>query len=164
MESYIGVSEFQKKVGKTGNRPCKRGTRMKKEIKQYIEAELRDYQQSKKDLADLQEAILHGSASTDLSGIRGSGISDPTQRKALALITNVRIKKLEETIGAIESVLGELDAEKTRLVEMKYWTQPNHLTDEGIAQRLCISRRTLYDWTNKILFAIAVKMGLINGI
>lgn len=135
---------------------------MKKEIKRYIEAELRDYYKNKKDLADLQEAILHGTGSADPSGIRGSGNSDPTQRKALALMTNARIKKLEETIQAIEVVVGELDEEKRRLVEMKYWTRPKTLTDEGIAQHLHISSRTLREWNRKIIHSIGVEMGLIN--
>lgn len=136
---------------------------MKKEIKAYIEAELRNYHQSKKDLEEIKNDIREeGKSISDSMGIRGSGTSNIVENKAIRLITNKRIKRLEQTIRAIDVVVGELDEEKYRLVEMKYWTRPNPLSDEGMCQRLCISRRTFYRWIDGIIFAIAIEMGLVE--
>lgn len=136
---------------------------MRKEIKAYIEAELRNYNQSKKDLEEIKNDIVEeGKHVDDNVGIRGSGRSNVVESKTIRLITNKRIKKLEETIRAIDVVLGELEEEKYRLVEMKYWTRPNPLSDEGMCQKLCISRRTFYRWIDGIILAIAIEMGLVE--
>jgi len=137
---------------------------LRKDIKAYIESELRNYEHSKKDLEDIKEDILEGGSAGDNMGIRGSGPSDTTGSKALRLITNKRVKKLEETIRAIDVVVGELDEEKYRLVELKYWQRPRLLSDMGIAQQLNISRPTLYRWIDGILLAIAVEIGLVDMI
>jgi len=59
-------------------------------------------------------------------------------------------------------VVGELDEEKYRLVELKYWQRPRLLSDMGIAQQLNISRPTLYRWIDGIILAIAVEIGLVD--
>lgn len=136
---------------------------MRKEIKAYIEAELRNYHQSKKDLEEIKNDIREeGKSISDSMGIRGSGTSNIVESKTIRLITNKRIKKLEETIRAIDVVIGELDEEKYRLIELKYWTRPKLLSDMGIAQELNIDRATLYRWIDGILLAIAIEMGLIE--
>lgn len=137
---------------------------MRKDIKAYVEAELRYYHRSKQDLEDLTEKIVDaGGESNDINRtIRGSGTSDSTGNKAMKLITNKRIRILEDTINAIEVVLGELDEHKYKLVELKYFKRPKTLTDEGIAQELNIDRATLYRWQKGILMAIAEEMGLID--
>ncbi|MDQ4680211.1 hypothetical protein [Stenotrophomonas maltophilia group sp. RNC7] len=138
---------------------------MKKEIKAYIEAELRNYHQSKKDLEEIKNDIREeGKLIGDSMGIRGSGTSNIVENKAIRLVTNKRIKKLEETIRAIDVVLGELDENKYKLVELKYWKRPNLLTDAGIANELNIDRATLYRWSNGILAAIAIEIGLMEDI
>lgn len=133
---------------------------MKKEIKAYIEAELRNYHSSKKDLEEIKEDILHSGPNNDSMGIRGSGNGDSTGSKAIRLITNKRIKRLEQTIRAIDIVVGELDEEKYKLVQLRYWKRPRLLSDMGIAKELNIDRATLYRWINAIVLAIAVEMGL----
>lgn len=136
---------------------------MRKEIKAYIEAELRNYDQSKKDLEEIKNDIREeGKSISDSMGIRGSGTSNIVESKTIRLITNKRIKKLEETIRAIDVVIGELDEEKYRLIELKYWTRPNPLSDEGMCQKLNISRRTFYRWIDAIVLNIAIEMGLVD--
>ena len=133
---------------------------MRKDIKAYIEAELRDYHENKKDIELLREEILEGTSVGDESGIRGTSISNVTQNKALRLITNKRLRKLEETIRAIDNVILELDEDKYKLVELKYWTRPNYYNDTGIAHQLNIGMRTYYRWKDAIILAIAQEMGL----
>lgn len=135
---------------------------MNKGIKAYIESELRYYHQSKKDLEEIREEIIESSPINDGTGIRSCGTSDTVCKKVIRLITNKRLKRLEETIRAIDAVLDQLDETKHRLVEMKYWRKPNYLNDAGIAHELCIDRATLYRWQDAILLAIAIELGLVE--
>ncbi|MDR5659019.1 hypothetical protein RH915_05915 [Serpentinicella sp. ANB-PHB4] len=137
---------------------------MRKELKAYIEVELKNYHQSKRDLEEIRESIIEGFSSEDNMGIRGSRTSYATGSKAMKLITNKRMKKLEETIAVIDNVIGELDEEKYKLIELKYWTRPSKLTDEGIASELSVGRATFYRWKDGILLAIASEMCLVHNI
>lgn len=136
--------------------------RMRREIKAYIEAELRDYHQTKMDLIEAKDELIFQAPLADFSGIRGTDMSKPTESKVLQLITNKRIKRAEQTIRAIETVVGGLPEDKLRLIEFKYWARPHVLTDIGIAMQLNCSRATLYNWNDGILLALAKEMGLID--
>lgn len=135
---------------------------LKREIRLYIESELRDYDRVKKEWEQIQDDIINGSGHGDDSGIRGTDTSAPTESKALRLITNRRLAQLERTIKAFESVLTRLQEDKYRLVVLKYWTRPQMLTDEGISQQLICDKRTLYKWIDGILTALAKEMGVID--
>lgn len=136
--------------------------RLKRELKAYIEAELKDYHQTKADLLEAKDNLILQSPVADDSGIRGTDTSRPTEAKVMQLITNKRIKRAEQTIRAIETVISALPEEKFRLIELKYWTRPQPLTDIGMAMQLNCSRATLYNWTDGILLALAKEMGLID--
>lgn len=138
--------------------------KLKKEIKAYIEAELRDYHQTKKDLLEAKEDIALESPAYDdnTGGTHTNRVSKPTESKTIAILTNKRIKRMEQVIRAIDMVIGELPPEKVKLVELKYWQRPRRLTDAGIAMDLGVSRRTVYYWTEEICTAIAIELGLAS--
>lgn len=138
--------------------------RLRREIKAYIEAELRDYHQTKADLVEAKDDFIHQAPIADLSGVRGTDTSRPTESKVLKMITNKRIKRAEQIIRAIETVVNGLPDDKFRLVELRYWKRPRMLTDEGIAQEIGCDRRTLCRWMDGILLAIGIEMGLIDEI
>ena len=135
--------------------------RLRRELKAYIEAELRDFHQTKIDLVEAKDELILKSPVTDPSGIRGTDTSRPTESKAMQLITNKRIKRAEQIVRAIEMVVNALPEEKYRLIEVKYWTKPQTLTDIGVAMEINCSRATLYNWIDGILLALAKEMGLI---
>lgn len=137
---------------------------IKKEIKAYVECELRDYLQTIRDLGEERQQIIENSPMFDDSGIRGTGISKTCEKKALQLITSKRILQIGRTIDAIQSVLDSLPEEKYKLVQLKYWTKPQTRTDEGIARELNIGKTTYYKWSDGIILAIAIELGLINGV
>ncbi|MEG6520472.1 hypothetical protein [Desulfotomaculum sp. 1211_IL3151] len=140
---------------------------LKKEIKAYIKAELRDYPQTKMELIELKEDIAEG-APTMVDDVGGNTsafthrIGRPAEAKAIAILTNKRIKRMEQVIKAINIVIGELPEEKVKLVVLKYWQRPRRLTDAGIALEIGCDRATLYRWINGILLAIAIELGLAN--
>ena len=136
--------------------------KLKKEIKAYIEAELRDYYDTLHELEELKEDIAQEVPIIDDTGAKTNKISRPTEVKTMAILTNKRIRRMEQVIKAIDMVIGELPEEKVKLVELKYWQRPRRLTDAGIAMELGVSRRTVYYWAEEICNAIAVELGLIN--
>lgn len=135
---------------------------LKRGIRLYVESELRDYEQTKREWENLQDEIVYGSSCGDDSGIRGTDISRPAEQKALKLITNKRLAQLERTIKSFERVLTNLQEERFRLVVLRYWTSPQPLTDDGIAMDLNIDKATLYRWVNGIMLALAKEMGLVD--
>lgn len=136
--------------------------RIRREIKSYIEAELKDYNDTLRQIGiEKNELILAGHIADD-SGIRGTDTSNPTQAKAFKLLTNKRIKRMEQTCEAISKVVDALPEDKYRLVELKFWTRPQTRTDQGIAMEANISRRTLYNWIDGIIIAVGKEMGLID--
>lgn len=137
--------------------------KMRKEIRVYVEAELRDFSATKKAWELLQEDCIHETPIFD-GQPKGSTVGNPTESKVIKLITNRRLAQLERTIKAIEHVIMNLPEDKFRLVQLKYWAHPRTLTDEGIAQEIGIDRATLYRWTDGIIKAIGVEMGLIDDI
>lgn len=138
--------------------------KIKREIKSYIEAELRDYNQTLRDISEARQDLLLATHTPDNVGGHGYDIGDPTQARAFKLVTNRRISHMERICTAIATVIGALPEEKYRLVELKYWTRPQTLTDDGIALKLNISRRTYYNWKNGIIMALAEELGLINTV
>ena len=135
---------------------------LKRGVRLYIESELRDYDSTKKEWEQLQTDVIYSSGGGDDSGIRGTDVGAPTERKALKLITNRRLSQLERTIKAFEKVMMNLTEDMYRLVQMKYWDLPRTLTDDGIALELHIDKRTLYRYTNGILLALAKEMGVVD--
>ncbi len=135
---------------------------MKKELRAFIEAELRDYHRTKTELEELRDNLLNLSSGPPDGMPRGTETSDPTYRGAARLMTNRRIKYMERLVMGIELAIGELDEEKVRLVELKYWQRPRQLTDMGIAMELNIGKRTLYRWTDEVLEAIGIELGWID--
>ena len=135
--------------------------KLRREIRAYIEAELRDYHQTKIDLVEAKEDImLEGPLLSEVNtGSETYKISRPTEDKTLRLVTNKRIKRMEQIIRAIETVVNSLPEEKYRLVELRYWSKPRTLTDDGIALEINCDRRTIYRWLDGILMSIAAEMG-----
>ena len=137
---------------------------MKKELRAYIEAELRGYHRTKAELEEIRDNLLNSSPEPADGMPKGTETSDPTFRQAVKLMTNRRIKYMEGLIYGIGMVLDELPQEKYRLVELKYWQRPRQLTDAGIAMELNIDRRTVYKWNEAIYLAIGIELGLIDEI
>lgn len=135
---------------------------LKRSIRVYIESELRDYDNTKREWEQIQDDIVRGSSCGDESGIRGTDIGRTTESKALRLITNKRLAQLEKTMKCFERVIVSLPNEMIRLVQLKYWDCPRTLTDDGIALELHMDKRTLYRYTNGILLALAKEMGLVD--
>ena len=137
---------------------------IRREIKAYIEAELRDFNDTLRQIGEERNEILLASPVRDNNGGHSYDVGNPTMARSFQLMTNKRIKHMEQTCKAIENIVGELPEEKFKLVELKYWTRPQTLTDMGIAIKLNISQRTYYNWKDAIILALAIELGLVDEV
>lgn len=140
-----------------------RRDKLKLAVKRYVEAEIRDYHETKQQIA----AALSEVAERSPMPLDGSSVSSrnkvtrPTERGAVVLLTNRRLQQMERTVRAIEKVLDMLDEEKREFVRMRWWERK--LTPTGIAEKLHIDERTVYRWQNEVIALVAVEMGLMNA-
>lgn len=134
---------------------------MTREIQVFVQAELQSYHDTKQEMDTIRDDIAETEAMDIREERRKSegSIDDPTPRKTHDLMTNKRLKRMSDTVRAIEVVFRSLPPEKKRLVKMKYWDR--QYTDYGIARELFISDRTLRRWDRVIIRLIAQEMGLV---
>ena len=136
---------------------------MRRDLKAYIEAELRDYPRTKAELAELRDLLLNESPAPPDGLRRGSRVLDPTLKTVTRLMTDRRINHLQMIVDAIEYVTDGLLEDRLKLIELKYWQRPRQLTDAGIAMELHVTERTIRRWCLKICRAIACEMGLLSA-
>jgi RinA family phage transcriptional activator len=123
----------------------------------HIEAELYYYHDTVKEIENIRKEILLASPVKQEG--KPSGVSDPTFNIVTRLTLDKRLNKLEEITEAIETVVGICDRPRAELIKLKYWTRPQYLTWNGIAQKINISERQVYIWREEIITAIADRLG-----
>lgn len=129
----------------------------------HLEAELRDYHQTKRALADLERQIAE----------RGMGIaydtqqheqqaspewSDPTPKRASALATHKLLERMRDTTRAIDNVYGRLPERYRRVVDVYYWGQ-RFLPVRQAAALLDVHEATFRRWRSVIIDALAEEVG-----
>jgi RinA family phage transcriptional activator len=133
--------------------------KLRKATFKHIEAELYAYRDTIKEIEKLRQEIMYGYREQDESGIRSSAIGRPTEQIATRLVTDKRLRNLEEIVYAIESVLEMLDDTQRELVTLKYLNKNNSLNWLGIAEKCNIHEQTAYKYRRMIIYAIAEKVG-----
>lgn len=131
--------------------------RINKSIFRYIEHELYNYEQTKKDLQLYREQILEGTAKPEVSVQSSPG--DVTQSKAIKLTSSTFVVQAERTISAIDRALDMLGDRHKELFRLKYQlgvSWPNITIDMGI------SDRTYYRLRRELVITVGQHLGLIN--
>ncbi|WP_235851567.1 transcriptional regulator [Heyndrickxia camelliae] len=136
-------------------------TKLKKATFKHIEAELYMYEETVKEIKALRENIMFCNSNTDenIGGGRSSLPSDPTGRIATALMTNRKLQNLESVAYAIETVYNTVNEDYKKLIRLKYWTRPQTLTWDGIADKLYVNKKTAQRWRDSIVCAIGEVLG-----
>lgn len=135
---------------------------MRREIRQYVESELKYYKESREELGLIRYDIINpGSDSTKerIGSPSAGAVTKPTEDAVLQMISSRRLQHLEAVVGAIEKTLRQLDPCEREMVELLYWS--DRYNPEGIAQKLHCNKRTVYRWRNQVCETIASEMGLI---
>jgi RinA family phage transcriptional activator len=138
------------------------GAGMKKEIRVYIEAELRDYHKTKAELEELRDDMLNESPGPPDGMPRGSETSDPTFNRFKRLLTCRQVRYLARVFEGVSVVLDRLPEEKYQLVKLTYWSKPQTLTPVGISIRLNCGRNTYFRWRDGICEEIARELGMLR--
>jgi RinA family phage transcriptional activator len=136
-------------------------TKLKKATFKHIESELYGYHDTLKEIDNLRKDIMFCNDNEDenTGGGRNNLPSSPTERIATRLATHKRLIQLEEVTNAIYKVFQGLPEDYQKLVRLKYWTRPQTLTWEGIADKLFISGRQAMRWRDELVYAVAEALG-----
>lgn len=134
--------------------------KVRKSTFKHVESELFAYHDTRKEIIRLRNDIMYGREPKDNIGSGRSSLpSDPTGRVVSMLSSHKKLNYLESTVEAIENVYNRLPEDKKRLVNIYYWTRPQMLSWEGVAQKLHVSRKTAFNWRDEIIWAIADQLG-----
>jgi len=131
--------------------------RINKSIFRYIEHELYNYEQTKKDLQLYREQVLEGTVSPEVSVQSGPG--DVTANKAIKLTSSAFVVQAERVIQAIDKALSILGDKHNELFKLKYQmgvSWPQITIDMGI------SDRTYYRLRRELVITVGQHLGLIN--
>ena len=141
--------------------------RIRRQNFRTLEAELINYHQSKKQLAEyvanLQTITLPGRP-IDETGISPTGgmPGDPTARQAIKLAEAHEMigvmQEMARRVEAIEWALGRLSEGHRKLVKLYYWS-PTYYSPERVAEELHIGRPTFFRWRKQIVRLIAQRLG-----
>lgn len=131
--------------------------RINKSIFRYIEHELYNYEQTKRDLQLYREQVLEGTVSPEVSVQSSPG--DVTANKAVKLTSSAFVVQAERIINAIDKSLDVLGDKHKELFTLKYQmgiSWPNIVIDMGI------SDRTYYRLRRELVIMVGQQLGLIN--
>jgi RinA family phage transcriptional activator len=136
-------------------------TKLKKATFKHIESELYSYHDTLREINNLRKDIMFTRENDDenIGGGRSSFISSPTEQIATRLATHKRLNQLEEVTNAIQKVYTGLPEDYQKLVRLKYWTRPQTLTWDGIAESLHVNRATAMRWRDTVIYAVAEGLG-----
>jgi phage transcriptional activator, RinA family len=132
---------------------------MDRAVFRFVEHLIREYPDIKKILEgnELDFEVIYRNHDD-----RGCGVKNPTEAKALSLLSNKAKAELIKTKKAIYIVTSELPEDKYRMVELCYWKRPRLLSNEGIARELNISLPTFYEWKRGFVRSVGAELGLCN--
>ncbi|MCO7175547.1 transcriptional regulator [Sporolactobacillus kofuensis] len=135
-------------------------TKLKPAVFKYIESELYDYPETKKEIKRLREQIIYGSSSEDnIGGGRPSEPGRPTERIASRLVNNRKLRNMEEVIDAIESAYQQIPSEYQKIIRMKYWDRQSMQWKE-VADKCFVHPNTVTKYRRRFVYLVADKIGV----
>ncbi len=125
----------------------------------YIEHELYNYKETKKEIQELREDIQEGMSVPLKEAVPGRGyISDPTSRKAMKLLTSKALKKMVGNVTAIDRALNRLNDDHRQLFVLKY---QHALHWKKVCSEMPVSDRTYFRLRRELVLMVAAEMGLL---
>lgn len=129
-------------------------------IQKYIEGELMNYAMNKKALAKAKQEIYSQQKTIDYTAIPQQTVygSSPVERTTMFLLSQKSIICLDNSVNAIEDVLGELPDEYCQLIQLRYFKL---FSIDRVAMEMNICVRNFYNWRDKAMYYFALRFGLI---
>ena len=126
-----------------------------------IEAEIRNYHQTLKDLRELEESIALPGQGEFGDGTRSTEPGDPTPSRAIRMMTSAQLLEIRRRVEAIEYMLRVVKASpepgRYELIRLAYWD--GRYTVMGICDKLNIGKTTYYRWRREALQLVAERLG-----
>ena len=126
-----------------------------------IEAEIRNYHQTLKDLRELEESIALPGQGEFGNGTRSTEPGDPTPARAYKMMTSAQLLEIRRRVEAIEYMLRVVKASpepgRYELIRLAYWD--GRYTVMGICDKLNIGKTTYYRWRREALQLVAERLG-----
>ncbi|WP_243646899.1 transcriptional regulator [Scopulibacillus darangshiensis] len=129
----------------------------------HIEAELYGYHETKKEIRRLREEILSGGQRDDDDNT-GAGSNStrtpgrPTERIATRLMTDKRLRNLEEIVEAIDNIYDSVPDHYKEMINIKYWSNKNFKWSE-VANECFVHPNTATKMRSEVITLIADKLG-----
>lgn len=133
--------------------------KIERSIFRYVEHELYNYDNTKKELEQYRETILEGSPAPSEVKVQGGAISKPTEQKAIQLTSSAYLAKAERVIGAIDKSLVMLSDNHRKLFQLKY---QKGLPWQKVAINMGIAERTYFKLRRELVITVAQQLGLVN--
>ena len=131
--------------------------RINNSVFKYIEHELYNYNQTKKDMKLYREQILESTSKPEAGS--KSNISDTTASKAVRLVSSTYLMQAERVVDAIEQSLDLLGDRHKELFKLRY---ERNISWPRITIEMGISDRTYYRMRREIVLTVGQKLGLIK--
>ncbi len=135
-----------------------RPQRIRQATYRLIEAELRNYHATKKELEQMRLDVLEETWAVEVAVETGPG--DPTAAKGMRL-AGLAVLEISKRVAAIEKCLkaygGHNDGRRIKAIEWLYFE--GHLTINGVADKLGVSGRTIRRWKNEFVGLVAAELG-----
>ena len=131
--------------------------RIDKSIFRYIEHELYNYDETKKELRRYREEILESTRFAEVPAYTGPG--DPTGNKAVKLASSAFVIHAEKIIKAIDRSLAILG---DRHKELFYYKYQKGLPWQEVCLEMDISDRTYFRWRRELVAMVGQQLGLLN--
>lgn len=137
--------------------------RLSKKQFQYVEEEVRNYHETKKQLEELRLNVITGAIHQEyrdenIGGSSSGNISNQVEQRVTLLYMDNQIQRMNKVVRAIEKVLSKLSAEDKNLVQLRYWSKHKN-TWEYIAKNSYMDRATAIRHRNFLIQEIAKNMG-----
>ncbi|EHJ08426.1 transcriptional regulator [Staphylococcus simiae] len=130
----------------------------------YIESEIYNLQENKKEINRLRLEILNPLKETDTNIIYGPlQKGEPvrtTELMATRLLTNKMLRNLEEMVEAVESEYERLPEEHKKVIRLKYWNKDRKLKMEQIGEECHMHRNTVTTIRRNYVKAVAMHVGI----
>ena len=107
-----------------------------------------------------RQAILDSSPLPPDGQPKGTALSNPTEKKAIALWSNIGIVALQRSINAVEQTIKELDQTHKDVFEQIYINGRRDIYK--LCDELCISEPTLRRKKSNIVMLTGKNLGVIR--
>lgn len=129
-----------------------------KKVYKYIDYELQHYEENKRELERLREEILDKGTTPADGQPRSNTTGNPTEQKAMKLVSSTALLKIERNLKAIDRVYNQLSEEYRRFFEYNYMKQVGIVK---VCQEVGIEERTYYRWKDNIIYNVGMELGLL---